>query len=145
MEGGLPTRWLPRDIGFGRPGLQSRLDTAEEDRFAEMRAELPDTRRVTEDWPALLAAAGLRHGGTRSFLLDLPAPLAPDARTHAADVFTRRREALADKLAADDLAALDRLLDPADPGGLRLRPDLFALGARTVHLGVRRGAEPPGA
>lgn len=143
QEGGLPTRWLPRDIGFGRPGLQSRLDAAEEDRFTEMRAGLPDVRDITEDWPALLAAAGLRHGGTRSFLLDLPAPLAHDARTHAVDVFTRTREALADQLAADDLAALDRLLDPADPGGLRLRPDVFALGARTVHLGLRPGTRPP--
>lgn len=143
QEGGLPTRWLPRDIGFGRPGLQSRLDAAEENWFAEMRAALPGSENVTEDWPALLAAAGLRHGGTRSFLLDLPAPLTHDARSHAMDVFTRIREALAEQLPADDLSALDRLLDPADPGGLRLRPDVFALGARTVHLGVRPGAEPP--
>jgi hypothetical protein len=45
--------------------------------------------------------------------------------------------ALAGMLAADDLAALDRLLDPVDPAGLRLRPDVFLLGAQTVHLGVK--------
>jgi SAM-dependent methyltransferase len=156
LEGGLPTRWLPRDIGFGRPGLQSRLDAIEEDWFAAMRAALPGTEQVTEDWPALLTSAiaphgagdaptGLRHGGTRSFLLDLAAPLHPDIRLHAVDVFTRRRASLAESLAADDLAALDRLLDPADPGSLLQRPDVFVLGAQTVHLGVKPDTAPPDA
>ncbi|MGW2857144.1 hypothetical protein ACWDAZ_36405, partial [Streptomyces sp. NPDC001215] len=29
LEGGLPARFLPRDIGIGRPGLQARLDAVE--------------------------------------------------------------------------------------------------------------------
>ncbi len=143
LEGGLPTRWLPRAIGFGRAGLQSRLDMVEEEWFADMRAALPDAEDVTEDWPALLADAGLRHGGTRSFLLDLAAPLPMDLRTHAVDVFARRREAMREQLTADDLAALDRLLDPTDPGGLLLRPDVFMLGAQTVHVGVKPDTAPP--
>ncbi len=61
MEGGLPARFLPRDIGFGRPGLQARIDAVEEDRFARMREELPGSVAQTENWPALLTAAGLHH------------------------------------------------------------------------------------
>ncbi|MGX2993643.1 class I SAM-dependent methyltransferase [Streptomyces sp. JNUCC 64] len=136
LEGGLPTRCLPRDPGFGRPGLLSRIDAAEEDRFSAMRSELPGTVRETEDWPALLTAAGLRPTGSRTFLLDRTAPLSALERDHVTAWVTRRREALTDVLGPDDLAALDRLLDPDDPLGLARRADLFLLTARTVHTAV---------
>lgn len=75
VEGGLPPRQLPRDIGMGRPGLEARLDAITADWFEDMRASLPGTKRETEDWSALFTAVGLDPQGTRSFLLDLPAPL----------------------------------------------------------------------
>lgn len=137
LEGGLPARFLPRDIGFGRPGLQARIDVAQEDRFARMRAELPGAVAGTEDWPALLTAAGLKHTGTRSFLLDVPAPVPDRARAFVVAALARAREVHADVLDADDLATLDRLLDPADPGGAHRRPDVFVLAAHTVHRAVR--------
>ncbi|MGW2539941.1 class I SAM-dependent methyltransferase, partial [Kitasatospora sp. NPDC001574] len=34
VERGLPARFLPRDLGLGRPGLQARLDAAHEDTFS---------------------------------------------------------------------------------------------------------------
>ncbi|WP_369363225.1 trans-aconitate 2-methyltransferase [Streptomyces sp. CG4] len=137
LEGGLPNRYLPRDIGFGRPGLQARLDAAQEERFARMRAELPGAVAETEDWPALLAAAGLKHTGTRSFLLDVPAPVPDRVRAFVVAALTRAREVHADVLDAEDRAALDRLVDPADPGSLHRRPDAFVLTAHTVHRAVR--------
>ncbi|MEU6064338.1 class I SAM-dependent methyltransferase [Streptomyces sp. NPDC047082] len=137
LEGGLPSRFLPRDIGIGRPGLQARLDVLEEEWFARMRADLPGAVAETEDWPALLAAAGLKHTRTRSFLLDLPAPASDRARAHVAATLSRFREAAADALDADDRATLDRLLDPADPAGVHRRPDVFVLSAYTVHTAVR--------
>lgn len=137
LEGGLAARQLPRDIGFGRPGLEARLEAISADRFEDMRAGLADTTREVEDWSALFAAVGLAPQGTRSFLLDLSAPLSDVARERAVVEFARKREAFADLLTAQDAAALDRLLDPADPAGLRLRPDLFLLSARTVHLARR--------
>ncbi|MFF4561161.1 class I SAM-dependent methyltransferase [Streptomyces sp. NPDC001435] len=137
LEGGLPSRFLPRDIGIGRPGLQARLDVVEEEWFARMRADLPGAVAVTEDWPALLAAAGLKHTRTRSFLLDLPAPASDRARAYIATTLSRVREAAADALDADDRATLDRLLDPADPASVHLRPDVFVLSAYTVHTAVR--------
>ncbi|MBQ1161469.1 class I SAM-dependent methyltransferase [Streptomyces sp. A73] len=136
-EGGLPTRFLPRDIGVGRPGLQARLDVAEEDWFSAMRAELPGHTRTVEDWPALLVAAGLAPTGSRTFLTDLSAPLDPVARAHVRARVERFRENLADDLAAEDLATLDTLLDDASPDGILRRPDVFLLTATTVHTAVR--------
>ncbi|MEU1400789.1 class I SAM-dependent methyltransferase [Streptomyces sp. NPDC005728] len=137
LEGGLPSRFLPRDIGIGRPGLQTRLDVLEGEWFARMRADLPGSVAVTEDWPALLTAAGLQHTRTRSFLLDLPAPATDRARAYAAATLSRLRDAATESLDAEDRATLDRLLDPADPASVHRRPDVFVLGAYTVHTAVR--------
>ncbi|MBG0851190.1 methyltransferase domain-containing protein [Streptomyces spinoverrucosus] len=137
MEGGLPTRFLPRDIGIGRPGLQARLNAIEEEWFTEMRAGLPGTVDETEDWPALLTAAGLTHTRTRSFLLDLPAPAPERARAYIAATLTRTRDALAERLDTTDRDTLDRLLDPDDKASVHHRPDLFLLAAQTVHTATR--------
>ncbi|MFJ4466112.1 class I SAM-dependent methyltransferase [Streptomyces sp. NPDC089424] len=133
VEGGLPTRFLPRDIGIGRPGLQARLNAIEEEWFNEMRAALPGTVEETEDWPALLTAVGLTHLRSRSFLLDLPAPATDRARGYVATTLARTREAVAERLDATDLATLDRLLDPDDKASVHHRPDFFLLTAQTVH------------
>ena len=137
MEGGLPARFLPRDIGIGRPGLQARLDALESEWFTRMRVDLPGSVAETEDWPALLAAAGLTHTRTRTFLLDLPAPASERARAHVAASLSRLREGFDEALDADDRATLDRLLDPDDKASVHHRPDLFVLAAHTVHTAVR--------
>ncbi len=137
QEGGLPARYLPRDLGFGRPGLQARLDALEAEWFAVMRADLPGSVTETEDWPALLTAAGLRPTGTRTFLLDLPAPTTDRARAHVVASLTRTREGVGDRLDADDRATLDRLLDPDDKASVHHRPDVFMLAAQTVYTAVR--------
>ncbi|MEV7157358.1 methyltransferase domain-containing protein [Streptomyces misionensis] len=137
LEGGLPSRFLPRDIGIGRPGLGARLDALEEEWFARMRAELPGSVAEIEDWPALLTAAGLRHTGTRSFLLDLPAPATDRTRSYVAASLGRLRDGFGDALTAEDRDTLDRLLDPADPASVHRRPDVFVLSAYTVHTAVR--------
>ncbi|MER6529507.1 class I SAM-dependent methyltransferase [Streptomyces sp. NPDC001508] len=137
LEGGLSSRFLPRDIGIGRPGLQARLDAVQEEWFTRMRTELPGSVAETEDWPALLTAAGLKHTHTRSFLLDLPAPASDQARAHAAGRLGRLRDVVADSIDADDRATLDRLLDPSDPASVHRRPDVFVLSAQTVYTAVR--------
>lgn len=139
LEGGLPARFLPRDIGIGRPGLQARLDALEEERFARMRADLPGAVAETEDWPALMAAAGLRPTGTRSFLLDLPAPTTDRARAYVAALLSRLRDGLGEDLDATDRATLDRLIDPDDEASVHHRPDVFVLAAHTVYTAVRAG------
>lgn len=136
LEGGLPVRCLPRDVGFGRPGLESRLDAAHDEWFNAMRESLPGAEREVEDWPALLTAAGLNPVATRSFLLDLPSPVSPEVRDHIVSTLERARKA-AEYLDADDAATLDRLLDPDDPAGVRRRPDVLLLDAQTVHFAVK--------
>ncbi|MFC7329176.1 class I SAM-dependent methyltransferase [Marinactinospora rubrisoli] len=132
-ERGLPARFLPRDIGLGRPGLQARLDAAVEDWFTAMRAELPDSTPVIEDWPAMLAATGLVPAGSRSFLVDLPAPLPAPAREYLHTQLSRTRHNGGDRLDEEDLATLDRLLDRDSATGILTRPDAFYLTAITVH------------
>lgn len=137
QEGGLPPRFLPRDLGFGRPGLQARLDALEAEWFTAMRADLPGSVPETEDWPALLTAAGLRPTGTRTFLLDLPAPTTDRARAYVVAHLTRIRDGVGERLDTDDRATLDRLLDPDDKASLYHRPDVFVLAAQTVYTAVR--------
>ncbi|MCQ0025330.1 class I SAM-dependent methyltransferase [Streptomyces somaliensis DSM 40738] len=136
-EGGLAARHLPRDTGLGRPGLEARIEALAADWFSGMRAALPGAREEVEDWPALLAAAGLVPAGTRTFLLDVPAPVPAAVREHVVAAFTRTRDIVGDRLGDEDLAALDRLLDPEDPAGLHRRPDVHLLTARTVHTARR--------
>ncbi|MFE0045181.1 class I SAM-dependent methyltransferase [Streptomyces albireticuli] len=137
VEDGLAPRFLPRDIGMGRPGLQARLEAGMEDAFTAMRAGLPGSVPVTEDWPALFTAAGLTPAGSRTFLVDAPAPLDALGRDYAYDRLNRMREGLADVLPAEDLEVLDRLLDEESETGVRKRPDVFCLEALTVHVGRR--------
>ncbi|WP_406863977.1 methyltransferase [Streptomyces sp. HUAS MG47] len=138
VEGGLPARRLPRELGFGRPGLEARLDALSAEWFGEMRAALPGAKAEVDDWRALLASTGLVPAGTRSFLSDIPAPVPPVVREQIVFQFERTSQSVDERLAADDRETLARLLDPADPGSLHHRPDLFQLVARTVHT-ARKG------
>jgi SAM-dependent methyltransferase len=138
-EGGLPPRFLPRDFGIGRPGLQARLDAANEEWFAAMRAALPDATDTAEgeDWPAMLARTGLTPTGSRSFLTELRPPLDRAARDLLHSHLTRCREGMVDFLPDEDLRTLDALLDPDSPAGIQQRPDAFYLTATTVHTARR--------
>lgn len=137
MEGGLPSRFLPRDFGIGRPGLEARIDAIEAEWFAQMRADLPGSVTEPEDWPALLESAGLKHTGSRSFLLDLPAPAPDRVRAYAGTWLTRVRDTYGEALDAVDRSTLDRLVDPQDPASVHQRADVFVLAAHTVHTAVR--------
>ncbi|MCB5165810.1 methyltransferase domain-containing protein [Streptomyces bambusae] len=139
-EAGLPMRFLPRDIGTGRPGLQARLDAVQEDWFEEMRTGLPGSTAVVEDWPALLAAAGLTGTGSFTELLDLPAPLAPPARAFLHAQLTRLAEKTSEDLDAEDRKTLTLLTDPDSPRGILHRPDAYLLSAATVFTGFRPAA-----
>jgi SAM-dependent methyltransferase len=135
-EGGLPARFLPNEIGFGRSGLQTRLDAAGAEGFAAMRASLPDARAAVDDWSGMLRTSGFDAVATRTFLLDVPAPLATEGRDYLVTNLAAHREWISDHLDASDHAAIARLLDADDPEGLMRRPDVFFLTARTVYTGI---------
>ncbi|MDQ3663809.1 MAG: methyltransferase domain-containing protein [Actinomycetota bacterium] len=135
-EGGLPQRCLPWDVGVGEPGLEDRLAAAEADWFAGMRRDQPGARRAPYGWPSVLAAAGLSDVMSKSFLLDLPAPLDVKVRTHVTESFTVRVERVGERLNGDDRGAWDRLLDSDGADYLMRRDDVHVLSATTVHVGT---------
>ncbi|RKT16598.1 methyltransferase family protein [Streptomyces sp. 1114.5] len=132
-ERGLPPRYLPRDFGLGRPGFQARLDAAHEDGFSTMRADLPGSVDEIEDWPAMLTRAGLVPSGTRTFLVDHPAPLDRPTRAYLHTQLSRLHDRLADVLTDEDRVTLEALLAEDAPTGILHRPDAFYLSAMTVH------------
>ena len=136
VEGGLPLRCLPHDVGIGRPGLEARLDEARARWFADLRAELggPD---LPYGWPEALARAGLVDVEVRSFVAHAVPADDPHGATIAALHLEHARDELGDRLAADDRATLARLLDPGDPAWIGRRHDLVVAATRTVQLGRR--------
>lgn len=138
-EGGLSARRLPWDVGVGEPGLEVRLDAAQDRWFARMRAELPGSVAMPYGWAEALRRAGLVGVTSSSALLERPAPLGDgDVAAAVAGLVDRlgwlHPTGLLDPA---DLAAWDRLLDPADPAFLGRRGDLHSLEARTVYTGHR--------
>lgn len=140
-EGGLAARNLPWDLGVGEPGLELRLEAANDRWFARMRAELPGSVRMPYGWSEALRRAGLTAVTARSTLRETPTPLRDEVRAQVVERLARwvDRLRLTGLLDAADVAAWDRLLDPEDPAWLGHRDDLFRLDVRTVHLGVRPG------
>jgi len=140
-EGGLPLRCLPWEVGVGEPGLEIRLDAAQDMWFTRMRRQLPDAVPMPYGWPAALRRAGLTGVRTATWLFEAPTPLTPADRTRVVAEFGHRVERLKETglLAADDVAAWTRLLDEGDPAWLGHRDDLQRLTARSVHIGQSEG------
>lgn len=139
-EGGLPSRFLPWDLGVGVTGLEVRLDAAQDRWFAGMRAALPQSTPMPYGWTEALRRAGLIDVSTSTTLLERPVPLSDTDRQRVLDRLAHRVEHLrpAGLLDPEDLAAWDRLLDPDDEAWLGRRADLYWLEARSVHIGVHR-------
>lgn len=136
VEGGLPLRCLPHEVGAGRPGLEARLDEARARWFVDMRAELPGTP-MPYGWPAALARAGLTGVRSRSFLAEATPPLGEVGRRIVEQHLSSALTDLGDRLDGDDREALARLLDPGDPISVGRRDDLVVSAVRTVHVGTR--------
>jgi SAM-dependent methyltransferase len=136
-EGGLPMRFLPGGYGVAQPSFVSRLDAASGD-HSQTKWSLTDAANVGDrDWPVVIGEAGLEHVASRTFVLDLPAPLDGPHRRYVLDRFAGLYETVHDKLSEEDAHALFRLTDPEDPAALTNREDLFVLGAFTVHVARR--------
>lgn len=138
VEGGLPMRVLPGGYGVGPASLPSRLDAAAADWATDIWGMTEAAMTGERDWPLLLTDAGLQHVASRTFVLDLPAPLDDATRDFVVQRFLRTHEHMADRLSPPDAAAVARLVDPSDAAALVNRPDLFVLTAHTVHV-ARRG------
>ena len=124
-------RFLPDDLGFGRPGLETRCHAA----LAEERAaRLP---HLGSDWHSRLAQAGFTIEAERPFAIDLTSPLPASTGRYAQASLRRVRSGLDGRLSADDLATLDAILDSDGPEGVLRRDDLTVRTARTVWVARR--------
>jgi SAM-dependent methyltransferase len=125
-------RFLPDDLGFGRPGLEARCHAAMAVRQA---AEIP---HLGSDWGARLSRAGFTIEAERSFAIHLTPPLPAAAGRYAEASLRRIRAGLDGLISVGDLATLDTLIDSDGPGSVRQRDDLTVRAARTVWVARRR-------
>lgn len=126
-----PLRVLPDDVGVGSPGLEARLL---EILGAEHAQSVPE---LGSDWAPRLEAAGFGAVAERTFEIELGPPSPPGAARYAGQWLRRLRSGLADRLAPDDLAALDTLIDGDDHRSVQQRNDLQIRGTRTVTVATR--------
>lgn len=140
-EGGLHSRSLPWDLGVGEPGLELRLDAAQDRWFARMRGDLPGAVPMSYGWSRALRQAGLVDVTSRSFLLDRPAPLGPPEAEYVAGRLRGflDRDSLVGLIGEQDREVLARLTDPEDAMNHGSAEDLFLLRVSTVHVGRRLG------
>lgn len=118
---------MPRFLPEGaHPGL--------EDRCREAAAR--NGWNAWPNWTGHLERAGFTVAEERTFTLEIdPAPPAANQLAHR--ITSGMRDRLADQLPADDVTALDRLLDPAGEEFIGRRGDLVVRGARTAWAAHR--------
>ncbi|MGH9176117.1 MAG: class I SAM-dependent methyltransferase [Vicinamibacterales bacterium] len=126
-----PMRVLPDDLDVGQLGLADRLDRAESNWFAAMRAGL--SRSVpSADLASMLRAAGFDVIGSRLTRERFDPPLSDPARQVVLGRIRRARKQLDELLDDDDLRTLDVLSDANDPRGVMHRADVFVASSRQI-------------
>ncbi|MEU8560502.1 methyltransferase [Streptomyces cyaneofuscatus] len=130
-------RFLPANAPEDRPGLEERCHEAS-DRF---HAEHVPHRGA--DWGPKLTGAGFTLEDERTITVDT-GTTTDGSRSEAVGAYAlgslrRLRQSVAEALAPEDLAALDRLLDTEGPGSLLRRDDLAVRTERTVWAARRTG------
>jgi ubiquinone/menaquinone biosynthesis C-methylase UbiE len=124
-------RFLPDDLGLGRPGLEARCHAV----LAEgQAAELP---HLGSDWGRRLCRAGFTIDAEWPFVIDLPSPLPAASGRYAQATLRRIRSGLDGRMSPDDLTALDTLIDSDGADGVLRRGDLTVRTARTVWAARR--------
>jgi SAM-dependent methyltransferase len=124
-------RFLPDDVGLGRPGLEARCHAA----LAEVQAR--DVPHLGSDWSSRLNKAGFAIEAERTFAIDLTPPLPTSTGRYAQASLQRIRSGLDGRMSADDLATLDTLIDSDGPGSVLRRDDLTVRTTRTVWVARR--------
>ncbi|MER6114420.1 class I SAM-dependent methyltransferase [Streptomyces sp. NPDC001743] len=119
-------RFLPAGAPEGRPGLEERAHAATESFHAE---HVPHRGA---DWGPMLTAAGFTVEAERTVVVRIEGERSPAIGRYAHGSLQRIRGVAAPALDAEDLAALDELLDADSPHGLLHREDLAVRTERTV-------------
>ncbi|MFB7053427.1 class I SAM-dependent methyltransferase [Streptomyces vinaceus] len=117
--------YLPEDTGVGRPGLETRLHAA-------------TNTQPPHEWTDHLRDAGFILQERRPFDIRLDATQAgPSLNAYAQSSLATLRSHATEVLAADDLAALDVLLDEVQPHSVARRDDLSVRTTRTTWIARR--------
>lgn len=124
-------RFLPPDGPEFRPGLEQRCHAAHQHRQAE---RLP---HIGADWAAKLTSAGFRVEDTTSLTIEVSGAGRPAVGAYALVSLRRLRQAVTGLVPAEDLAALDDLVDQDSPRCVCHRPDL-AVWAERMAWAARR-------
>ena len=122
-----PLRFLPDDLGVGRPGFETRALDA----LSVVHAEAVPT--LGAPWASILGDAGWTVTGQHDLVIDEPSPEHPLAGRYARGWFDRLSHGLADRLDAEDRLTLTTLLGDG-PLSLLRRTDLHLRGVRTVTV-----------
>ncbi|MFE2466353.1 class I SAM-dependent methyltransferase [Streptomyces mirabilis] len=124
-------RFLPADAPEDAPGLEERCHAALDHHHAE---QVPHRGA---DWGTKLTKAGFTVEGERTVTVDIGPPRTDAAGRYALSSLRRMRGSVASALTAEDLTALDRLLDTGGPHSILRRIDLRVRTERTVWAARR--------
>jgi SAM-dependent methyltransferase len=124
-------RFLPDDIGIGRPGLEGRCHAVVD------RLRAVDMPHLGDDWGSRLGKAGFAIEVERAVAIELTPPLPAATGRYALASLRRVRSGLDGRLDADDLATLDTLISSDGPEGLLRRDDLGVRAGRSFWLARR--------
>ncbi|HEX6340291.1 class I SAM-dependent methyltransferase [Umezawaea sp.] len=124
-------RFLPPDAPAERPGVEERCHDA----LAHLYAQHVPHRGA--DWGPKLTSAGFTVEGERTITVNVEGARGETVGRYAVSGLSRLRDKAAPSLAAEDLAALDRLLDTDGPFSILRRDDLAVRTERTVWAARR--------
>ncbi|MEV5559856.1 class I SAM-dependent methyltransferase [Nonomuraea wenchangensis] len=124
-------RFLPDNAPEDRPGLEERVHAAAD----RLQAEHMPHRGA--DWGPMLTAAGFTVEDQRTVAVNIDYSQSEAISRYALGVLQRIRSVVADRLASDDLTALDQLLDTSSPHSIPHRHDLTVRTERTVWAARR--------
>ncbi|MCX5387384.1 trans-aconitate 2-methyltransferase [Streptomyces sp. NBC_00083] len=124
-------RFLPAGAPANRPGLEERAHAATDAFHAE---HVPHRGA---DWGPMLTAAGFAVEDERTISVDIDGARSDAIGRYAHGSMQRIRGVAAPALSAEDLTALDELLDTDNPNSLLHRKDLAVRTERTVWAARR--------
>ncbi|MEM7111175.1 MAG: class I SAM-dependent methyltransferase [Chloroflexota bacterium] len=141
-EGGLPLQFLPLDIGLGEPGLQARLQVADNRWFtAMMRATMPEERPYPYGWLQLLHDASFVNIQANTFMLDVVPPFTPAQAefitNHLQRGLERDHGPYGPLLNETDRDTVQQLLDPNSRHYVLSRQDLHLRYGLCLYVGEK--------
>ncbi|MTD15194.1 methyltransferase domain-containing protein [Nakamurella sp. YIM 132087] len=125
-----PPRFLPEDLGIGRPGLERRM---REVVAARHHHQLP---HLGDNWTPIIEAAGFTDVVLREVQVALDPPHPEIIGRYAFGTLSRMRGSVGEHLDPDDRATLDALVGDG-PDGLVRRQDLEVRSLRSNWVATR--------